>query len=240
MKSLPLHPPILFNMSKGIKSWAEKDRPREKMIEKGASALSDSELIAILLGSGSTKENAVDLARLLLKEYDNDLQKLSKQTIKSLCSFKGIKTAKAVKLMAALELGNRRFSSQTNQRMQIKKSSDAFKYIYPYLNNRSYEEFWTIFLDTKNCVITTKNISLGGVSFISVDAKKIYKIAFDESASKIILCHNHPSGDVFPGFQDKKLTHKIKESCRILDIILLDHIIVGNEQYYSFLDNNEL
>lgn len=226
-------------MESGIKSWCKEDRPREKMVEKGAFALSNVELLAILLSSGNKNESAVDLARRILNDCDNQLQKLSKQTIKSLSKYKGVGVAKAVTLMAAMELGNRRISEQV-QRKKIKNVEDAYKLVYQFLNNLPYEEFWTIFLDSSNSVISTKKISDGGVAFTAVDPKKIFKMAIDELAVSIIICHNHPSGSIKPSPEDKKLTHRIFEISKVVDVKLLDHIIVGNEQFYSFSDHGEL
>lgn len=226
-------------MKTGIKSWNKEDRPREKMVEKGVYALSNVELLAILLSSGNKNESAVDLARRILNDCDNLLQKLSKQTIKSLSKYSGIGVAKAVTLVAAMELGNRRISEQVN-RKQIKNAEDAYKLIYQNLNNLHYEEFWVIFLDSSNSVISTKKISDGGVAFTVVDPKKIFKMAIDELAVSIIICHNHPSGNISPSSEDKKLTHGIFEVSKIVDVKLLDHIIVGNEQFYSFSDHGDL
>lgn len=228
------------NMEKGIKSWSETDRPREKMVEKGVLALSDSELIAILLASGNADETAVDLARRILKDCDNNLQKFSKHSIKSLSEYKGIGIAKAVTLLAAIELGNRRFSELPDEKRTINCSEDAYRTIYPYLNNRTFEEFWIILLDIKKQIINIKEISSGSTAFTIVDVKKLLKIALEGSASFIILCHNHPSGILIPSQEDQHLTQKIKEASQIIDIKLIDHIIVGDERFYSFSDNNEL
>lgn len=226
-------------MNNGIKSWSKTDRPREKMVEKGAVALSDAELIAIILGSGNKSETAVDLASRILKDSENDLQKLSKKNVKTLSAYNGIGMAKAVTLMAALELGNRQISVQTCKQ-KICTSDDAYQLICQFLHNRVYESFWAIYLDGNNCVVDVKKIGSGSMTMTLVDQKKIFKIALEISASSIILCHNHPSGIVTPSHQDRLLTYKIKESCRIVDIQLIDHIIVGDERFYSFADNNEL
>lgn len=226
-------------MDKGIKSWAKEDRPREKMIEKGVWALSNAELIAILLSSGNKKESAVDLARHILNDCDQQLKKLSAHTVKSLSKYQGIGPAKAVTLLAALELSNRRMS-ETKEGKIISQSKDAYTIMYQHIANRSYEELWAIFLDSGNRVISSKKISDGGIAFTSCDPKKIIKMALDELAVSIILCHNHPSGNITPSSQDRELTKKMSAVCQLMGIKLFDHIIIGDEQYYSFCDNNEL
>lgn len=221
---------------KGIRSWAEDDRPREKLLLKGKSTLSDAELIAILIGSGNTEETAVDLSKRILQSLKNNLSELGKLSVKDLMQFKGIGEAKAISIIAALELGRRRKDSQPEKRVKITDSQTAFDVIYPNLGDLNHEEFWVIFLNRANAVIGKQNISKGGVSGTVVDPKVVFKMAVQFPASGIILAHNHPSGNLKPSQADHQLTHKLKEAGKALDIPVLDHLIIGERDYFSFVD----
>jgi DNA repair protein RadC len=219
-----------------IKSWAEADRPREKLLAKGKSALSEAELIAILIGSGNTEESAVELSKRILKSVDNNLVELGKLNVNDLCKFKGIGEAKAISIIAALELGRRRNEQTTPDRESINTSKQAFNLLHPILADLPHEEFWLIFLNRANKVIKKQAVSKGGVSGTVVDAKMVFKPALENLASSVILCHNHPSGNRTPSQEDIALTRKIKEAGRTLDINIHDHIIIANDTYYSFAD----
>ncbi len=219
-----------------IKSWAEADRPREKLLAKGKSALSEAELIAILIGSGNTEESAVELSKKILNSVDNNLVELGKLDVNALCKFKGIGEAKAISIIAALELGRRRNEQTIPERESITSSRQAFNLLHPILADLPHEEFWLIFLNRANKVIKKHPVSKGGVAGTVVDAKMIFKPAVEYLASSVILCHNHPSGNRTPSQEDIALTRKIKEAGRALDISIHDHIIIANDTYYSFAD----
>jgi DNA repair protein RadC len=223
-----------------IKSWAEIDRPREKLRLKGKQSLSDAELIAILLGSGNRTQSAVELAQHILHASDNNLVKISRQSITDLIKFKGIGEAKAVSVIAALELGRRRQAEGPLDRIKIRSSQDAFNIFNPILSDLPYEEFWVVLLNQNNRVLSRHLIGRGGISGTAADIRLIFKTAIEHFATGIIICHNHPSGSVNPSQQDKKLTHQILESGKILTISLLDHIIIGDKGYFSFADSGIL
>ena len=228
------------NNNKSIKHWATDDRPREKLLSKGIESLSDAELIAILIGSGTKEKSAVELSKEILKSSDNNLNELGKFTVNDLQRFKGIGEAKAISIVAALELGNRRKISEVIKRKQITGSKDVFSIFSAKLGDLPYEEFWLMILNRANKIIDTKNISKGGVSGTVTDIKIILKIAIEKTASGIIVCHNHPSGNIKPSQSDIELTKKLKEACKLVDIPLLDHIIVSYSEYYSFADEGIL
>lgn len=224
-----------------IRHWAEEDRPREKLLQKGKNALSDAELIAILLGSGSRGESAVDLARKILQSAGNKLHELGKMEVKQLKTFKGMGEAKALTLMAALELGRRRRAESLPDRPQITASRDVYEYAAPWMQDLPHEEFYVILLNRANKVIGHRQISSGGVSGTVVDVKLIFKEALQALASGIVALHNHPSGNLKPSEADIKLTRKIKDAAKLLDIQLLDHLIIsGDKGYYSFADEGML
>ncbi len=228
------------NESLPIKSWAEDDRPREKLVLKGKVALSDAELLAILLGSGSKNETAVDLAKRILKHTGDNLIELSKLSINDLMKFKGIGQAKAITVIAALELGRRRREAEALDRKIISSSRDAYEILQKEVSDKPYEEFWVLLLNRSNKVLRKVCIGEGGMSGTVVDPKKIFKIAIENNAACIILCHNHPSGNLKPSDSDIKLTKKIKDAGNNLDISVLDHVIIGDEKYYSFADEGML
>ena len=221
-----------------ITKWAEDDRPREKLLLKGKKALSDAELIAILLRSGNKEDSAVDLAKKILDHSNNNLIELSKFTPADLLSFNGIGEAKALSIIAALELGRRRRGAEVIERSTISSSSDGFNYFMSIIEDYKYEGFWLLLLNRANKIIKHVQISEGGVSGTVADPKKIFKLSIENGASGIILCHNHPSGNIKPSEQDLKLTKKITEGGQLLDINVLDHLIIGDEKYFSFADEN--
>ncbi|MBR08000.1 MAG: hypothetical protein CMP48_09965 [Rickettsiales bacterium] len=221
-----------------ITQWAEEDRPREKLLIKGKSSLSDAELIGILLGSGTKTLSAVDLAKQILNSVGNDLHTLAKMSVNDLCKFKGIGEAKAISIVSALELGRRRKDSEPVKQPRITCSDDAYQLLKPELSDLPHEEFWIILLKRNNQVIKKEQISLGGVSGTIVDPKLIFKKALDALASGIILVHNHPSGNLKPSQADIKLTHKLKTSGELLEIPIYDHIIFTDQSYYSFSDES--
>lgn len=223
-----------------IKSWAEDDRPREKFMLKGRHSLSDAELLAILIGSGTQKESALDLAKNILHLAHDNLAELSRITISDLLKLRGIGTVKATILLAALELGRRRNESEILVREKIKTSRDAFELLRTAIGDKPYEEFWIILLNRANKVIRKCSISEGGVSGTVVDPKKIFKIAIDNHASSIILGHNHPSGTIVPSEADILITKKIRNAGAMLDVAVIDHIILGDDSFYSFADNGEM
>ena len=221
-----------------IKHWAEEDRPREKMMLKGVSALSDSELLAILIGSGNDKESAVELCKRILQKADNNLNKLGRFSVNDLTSnFRGVGPAKAITIIAALELGRRRKSEEVVERKKINSSNDAYAIFYPILSDLNHEETWALLLDRSNKVVSTMQVSRGGISGTVVDIRLILREAINHYACSIVLGHNHPSGSCTPSPQDTTLTKKLKEAAQWMDISLLDHIIVCGETYYSFADN---
>ncbi len=226
---------------KGIKGWAEMDKPREKAISKGLSTLSDSELIAILLRTGTREESVVELSRKILQRVDNNLGTLAKMSVHQLQNgFKGIGTTKAITLLAALELGRRVKLNEALVQNQIRSSSDLFNIMMPMIAHLPHEEFWVVLLSRSNNVIDRVQISQGGVAGTVVDVKLIMKSALERLASSIIVCHNHPSGTLHPSEQDVMITNKIKEAAKCMDIVLMDHIIVTDRGYYSFADHEML
>ncbi|HEV8512583.1 MAG TPA: DNA repair protein RadC [Cyclobacteriaceae bacterium] len=219
-----------------IKSWSPEDRPREKLLSKGISSLSDAELIAILIGSGTAKLSAVDVAKKVLAYVENNLDSLAKLTVKELMKAKGIGEAKAITIVAALELGRRRKDQSPDEKPKIDGSKTAFDLIKGDLMDLPHEEFWVILLNRANRMIRKKRVSEGGVSGTVADPKIIFKLAVDELASGIIVVHNHPSGNLKPSESDINLTKKIKEAGKVLEIAMLDHLIIAHDRYFSFAD----
>ncbi len=219
-----------------ITAWAEEDRPREKMLLKGRHSLSDAELLAILLGSGSIGESAVSLAQRILGSVENDLHELGKRSIKDLQRFKGVGEAKAITIAAALELGRRRQLTDVRTRPRISSSRDAFNVIASMLTDLYHEEFWLLMLNKACDVVGREKLSTGGSAGTVADVKMAFKLALDARASAIIAVHNHPSGNLKPSEADVELTRKMKEAGKILDLPLLDHLIVSERGYYSFAD----
>ena len=223
-----------------IKAWAEEDRPREKLSTQGRRALSDAELIAILIGSGSRTESAVELSKRILHHYDNDLNKLAKASIQELSNFRGIGEAKAISIIAALEIGRRRDDTEVKAVETIIGSKEAYNLMRRHLVDLNHEEFWIILLGRSSKVIGKELISKGGLSGTVADPKIIFHIALQQQASGIILIHNHPSGNLKPSHLDVSLTKKLSEAGRLLDIQILDHLIIGDTGYYSFADESLL
>lgn len=223
-----------------ILKWAEEDRPREKLLLKGKSALSDAELIGILIGSGTRSLSAVDLSRLILKEVNNNLNALAKMNVQDLKKFKGIGEAKAVSIVSALELGRRRKESEPEKFPAISCSKDVYELIKADLLDQPHEEFWVLLLNRANKVMKKRPVSIGGISGTVADPKIIFKIALEHGASAIILVHNHPSGNTKPSEADVRLTKKLKEAGVLLEIPVLDHIIFTDITYLSFADEGIL
>ncbi len=223
-----------------IRNWAEDDRPREKLALKGANSLSDAELVAILLGSGSLEKSAVDVARELLVMANNQLDKLSKLSIKDFQKIKGIGPAKAITLAAALELGRRRQSTEGIITPTINSSNDFAKIIIPLLQDLSHEVFYVFYLSKNNKIIHQEIVSQGGTAATIVDIKIIIKNAISHLAASICIAHNHPSGSLKPSQADIEITQKVKKAADFMEIKLLDHIIVGHQQYFSFADDGIL
>lgn len=223
-----------------IKLWALEDRPREKLMQKGKSVLTDAELIAILIGGGSKGESAVELSKRLLNSVNNNINQLAMLSTEQLMEFKGIGEARAVSIITALELGNRRHFEQVEDKPVIKSSESAFNVIRPIIGELEHEEFWVLYLNNSNKVIVKKQLSKGGITATMVDVRLIFKKAVELTSVGIIVCHNHPSGKLKPSRTDKILTKKIKEAGKTLDIKLLDHLIITQKDYFSFADNGIL
>lgn len=224
-----------------IRELSVEDRPREKMVNKGISYLSEAELLAILLGSGSNRESAVELARRILSSFENNLNLLGKAKIDDLKKkFYGVGTAKAVTIVAAMELGRRRLLEESLEKPIIKSSENAYQILLPIIGHLPHEEFWVLYLNRGNKVEERYNVSKGGVAGTVVDIRIIFKRAIEIYASSIVLAHNHPSGNIEPSDADIKLTKKIKESGIIMDIPVVDHIIVSENGYFSFADKGFL
>jgi len=227
-------------MSLKITEWAVEDRPRERLWQKGPSSLSDAELIAILIGSGTRNKSAVDLAHELLALADNSLPELGKLSVSGIKKLKGIGEAKAVTIAAALELGRRRKMAEAADNPQIRSSADVFNIFSPLMDDLPHEEFWILFLNRANKVQGRMKISQGGVSGTVTDVRIVMKKAIESLASGLVICHNHPSGNNSPSDADIRITQKIKEAGALMDIQLLDHLIICGKNYYSFADNGAL
>ena len=223
-----------------ITNWAEDDRPREKLMIKGKNALSDAELMAILIGSGSRNESAVQLSKRILSSFDNNLNALGKLSIKQLTEFKGIGEAKAISIIAAMELGRRRREMEAIELKQIGSSKSVFEIMQPIIGELQHEEFWILYLNYSNKVIAKSQLSKGGITGTVVDIRIVFKIALEQNATSIILSHNHPSGKLQPSDADITITKKIKMAGQQLDIPVLDHLIITEKGFYSFNDNGIL
>jgi DNA repair protein RadC len=223
-----------------IKSWALDDRPREKLLSKGASALSDAELIAILIGSGNRDESAVALSKRILLSVDGNINLLAKQSLKQLMKFKGIGMVKAICIKTALELGKRRQLESALARPKITSSKDVFHIMQPTIGDLTHEEFWVLFLNNSNKVLSKNQVSKGGLTATIVDIRLLFKQALELASVALIVCHNHPSGKLQASHADKQLTQKIKSAGETLDIKLLDHLIITEKSYFSFADEGIL
>ncbi|WP_298318749.1 DNA repair protein RadC [uncultured Aquimarina sp.] len=224
------------NSSFSIREWDENDRPREKLMVKGKNALSDSELIAILIGSGNRDESAVALSKRILASVDHQINSLGKLSVKQLMKFKGIGEAKAIAIVAGLELGRRRKEEDDPVMSKITSSKDAYNILNPFIGDLEHEEFWVLYLNNSNKVLQKKQISIGGKTGTLVDPRIVYRHALEFGATSIILAHNHPSGSLIPSTSDKALTQKLKHAGVSLDIKLLDHLIITEKEYFSFAD----
>ncbi len=229
-----------YTAKTNIKAWAEEDRPREKMLLKGKSTLSEAELLAIIISSGSQEHSAVELSKIILSESNNNLNDLAKLSINDLQKFKGIGEAKAISIVAALELGRRRKNTDSLEKPRIKKAADAYNYLKQYMLDLDHEQFWIILLKRNLEIIKAVQISAGGVAGTVVDIKIIFKHVVENLASGIVLSHNHPSGNLNPSKQDEVLTMKIKQSADIMDIILMDHVIFTDNGFFSFQEEGLL
>ena len=223
-----------------ITQWAEEDRPREKMMMHGASALSNAELLAILIGSGNAEESAVELMRKVLNDYHNNLNELGKASIDDLCRYKGIGSAKAISILAASELGKRRKEEAVKERVTILSSKDVYDCFYPLMCDLPTEEFWMLMLNQASKIIDKVKISAGGLSATAVDVRCILREALVKRASAIVLCHNHPSGNIRPSKEDDLLTRHVAQASECMDIRLVDHIILTDGAFYSYSDEGRI
>ena len=223
-----------------IKNWSDDDKPREKLVQKGRSVLSDAELIAILIGSGSRNESAVELSKKILASVGNNLNELGKLSIKQLQQFKGIGEAKAVSIAAALEVGRRRRGEEGRKITKISSSKNVFELLQPIMGELPHEEFWIVFLNNSNSVLQAGQLSKGGITGTLVDVRLVLKQALELGAVGLILAHNHPSGTLRPSEADKQITQKLKQASLALDIKVLDHLIITQKEYFSFADENIL
>lgn len=223
-----------------IKNWSEDDRPREKLLQKGKTALSDAELIAILIGSGNRDESAVALSQRILASADFNLNQLGKLSVQQLMQFKGIGEAKAITIAAAMELGRRRRGEEALEKKKITSSVSVFELMQPIIGELPHEEFWIIYVNNSNKVIQKQQLSKGGITGTLVDVRLVLKTALEVGATGLILSHNHPSGTLKPSEADKQLTQKLKTAAQNLDIKVLDHLIVTEKAYFSFADENLL
>jgi DNA repair protein RadC len=228
--------PLQQSLKRSLKDRSPEDRPREKLLQKGVFSLTDAELLAITLGSGSRDENVIELAQRILQSVNNNLNQLGKLSVSQLTQFKGIGEAKAIGIVAALEIGKRRKAEEPLHRDQIQSGRDVYKYFHPLLCDLHYEEFWVLFLNRASKVIDKMKISQGGVSGTVVDAKIIYREALMRLSTSLILCHNHPSGNVMPSPEDDAVTRQIQQGLQFLDMRLKDHVIVCDRGYYSYAD----
>ncbi len=220
-----------------ITNWHEDDKPREKLMLKGKSVLSDAELIAILIGSGSRNESAVGLSKRILASVDNNLNALGKLNIQQLMNFKGIGEAKAISILASMELGRRRRAEDAVELKKITSSKMIFEIMQPIIGELQHEEFWVLYLNNSNKVLAKSQLGKGGITGTLVDVRLVFKPALEMGATALILCHNHPSGTLLPSDADKQITQKLKAAGQNLDIKVLDHIIITENGFYSFNDD---
>lgn len=223
-----------------VKTWAVSEQPKEKILIKGLWSLSDAELLSILVGWGTEDKNQIDIARLLLSSVNNSLNDLAKLSVVELCKVEGITKPKALQIVTALEIGRRRRLQEVTQRNKIASSKDVFDLFQPILGDLPHEEFWVLYLNRSNMIIEKMKLSQGGISGTVTDVRIVMKRAIEYLASGIIVCHNHPSGNLNPSESDTKITQKIKEAGNLMDIQLLDHIVVTVKDYYSFADSGLL
>lgn len=229
-----------MNGKLNINQWAEEDRPREKMMLHGTGALSNAELLAILIGSGSTDESAVELMRKVLADYRNSLSELGKSGVEELCRYKGIGPAKAITLLAASELGRRRKEEGTLERLQVRSSEDIYRLFYPLMCDLPVEECWVLLLNQAGKVIDRIRISQGGLASTAVDIRCVLREALIRRAVSMVLCHNHPSGNLRPSREDDRLTESLRQAAVTVNLRLLDHVIVTDGKYYSYADEGRI
>ena len=219
-----------------ITHWSEDDKPREKLMLKGKNALSDAELIAILIGSGSRNESAVELSKRILQTVDGNLNALGKLSLAQLILFKGIGEAKAISIMSAMELGRRRRAEDAVELIKVTSSKLVFEVMQPIIGELPHEEFWILYLNNSNKIISKRQLSIGGITGTIVDVRLVFKNALELGAVSLILCHNHPSGTLKPSEADLQITKKLKAAGESLEIKVLDHLIVTENSYFSFVD----
>ena len=223
-----------------ITQWAEEDRPREKMMLHGVSALSNAELLAILIGSGNTEESAVELMRKVLADYRNNLNELGKASIDELCRYKGIGPAKAITILAASELGKRRKEEKVEERVTILSSKDVYECFYPLMCDLPTEECWVLLLNQASKIIDKVKIGAGGLNATAVDVRCVLREALLKRASAIALCHNHPSGSIRPSREDDRLTQQVNQASQCMNIRLVDHVILTDGAFYSYADEGRI
>lgn len=223
-----------------INQWAEEDRPREKMMAHGAMVLTDAELLAILIGSGSQDETAVELMRRVLAACNNNLNELGKLSLEQLCAFKGIGPAKAVTVMAACELGRRRKLAEVEDRLVVRTSRDVYNYFHPKLADQPVEELWVMLLNNASKLIDARRVATGGITEVVADVRLVLREAIMGRATAIALCHNHPSGSVRPSHHDDMLTDRLRQACELMNIRLTDHIVLTDGRFYSYADEGRI
>ena len=228
------------NQKLNINQWAEEDRPREKLMRLGAQALSDAELLAILVGSGSPQEDAVSLMKRMLSDCSNNLNTLGKKTIHELCDYNGIGPAKAITIVAACELGKRRQMERAEERPELTTATRVYNHMHPMMQDFDVEEFWVLFLNQGHRLIKKMRIAHGGISEVSVDVRIIIREAVLSNATIVIACHNHPSGSITPSRADNQLTDNLKRACELMRLHFMDHVIVTDGQYYSYHEEGKL
>ncbi len=228
------------NQKLNINQWAEEDRPREKLMRLGPQALSDAELLAILVGSGSPQEDAVSLMKRMLNDCNNNLNTLGKKTIRELCDYNGIGPAKAITIVAACELGKRRQMEHAEERPELTTATRVYNHMHPVMQDLDVEEFWVLFLNQGHRLIKKMRIAHGGISEVSVDVRIIIREAVLSNATIVIACHNHPSGSIMPSRADNQLTDSLKRACELMRLYFMDHVIVTDGRYYSYHEEGKL
>ena len=229
-----------INSKLNINEWAEEDRPREKLMRLGPAALSDAELLAILVGSGSTKEDAVSLMKRILADCHNNLNTLGKMTIRELCAYKGVGEAKAITILAACELGKRRQAEKPEERPDVGTATRIYNQMHPLMQDLDVEEFWLLLMNQNHRLIKQMRISHGGITEVSVDIRIIMREAVLSNATMLAVCHNHPSGSLSPSKMDDELTASLNKACQVMRIKLLDHVIVTDGNYFSYHESGRL
>lgn len=229
-----------INSKLNINEWAEEDRPREKLMRLGPAALSDAELLAILVGSGSTKEDAVSLMKRILADCHNNLNTLGKMTIRELCAYNGVGEAKAITILAACELGKRRQAEKPEERPDVGTATRIYNQMHPLMQDLDVEEFWLLLMNQNHRLIKQMRISHGGITEVSVDIRIIMREAVLSNATMLAVCHNHPSGSLSPSKMDDELTASLNKACQMMRIKLLDHVIVTDGKYFSYYESGRL